>query len=268
MSACEDLPQELIVAIADNIQDDKKSLRAFSLVCKAWTNPARDHLFASWTIRDFYDRLEKIKTANIASTYTPYLRHLHLMVIDNRPKFWREVIPFLADFRTPRLQSLSLCSLTWHDLSSNEQSALLRRFESILSLQLSLYRENPPHDIATIICSFPRLRNLTLMPSWRECALPGLLPLSPELRLPERLSTLHVYQDSRLILECLCSIPEQLSIRTFRVLTRLTRPQDFDAVNMFLKALGPSLEAFGCHSDGMFMPSTPTIERFINLCRL
>jgi hypothetical protein len=50
MSACENLPQELILAIVDNVRDDKKSLKAFSLVCKAWTNPARDHLFASLTI--------------------------------------------------------------------------------------------------------------------------------------------------------------------------------------------------------------------------
>src|ERR1700730_5438708 len=106
MSACEKLPQELIAAIVDNIRDDNESLGTFSLVCKAWTSPARDHLFASLTIKD--QNIGKIKTANIASTYTPFLRDLHLESLNNHHEFWHELIPFLADFRTPRLRSLEL----------------------------------------------------------------------------------------------------------------------------------------------------------------
>jgi hypothetical protein len=261
MPACENLPQELIVAIVDNIRDDKKSLETFSLVCKAWTNPARDRLFASLAILDVDDDLDKIKAANIASTYTPFLRHLHLRSWDNHRTFWHEVVPFLADFRTPRLRSLSLCYLAWHDLSPDERSALLRRFDSIVSLRLSLHKQ----DTSTIICSFPRLRNLTLTPSFDKCASPGPSPLSPELRLPERLSTLHIlyfYQDYRLFLEWLGSIPEQLSIHTVRVTLRCLSPHDLDNVNTFLKASGPSLEVFDCSSDGAFIRSVPVADSF------
>jgi hypothetical protein len=264
MSACENLPQELIMAIAHNIQDDKKSLGAFSLVCKAWTDPARDHLFASLNIYNI-DRLEKIKAANVTATYTPFLRHLYLSSRGDCHIFWHKVIPFLVDFSTPRLQSLTLNHFPWHSLSLDERSALLRRFESIVSLWLSLYTQDTPNDVQTIICSFPQLRELDLLPSLLTCALSGPLLWSPELRFPERLSTLRVYyfdQDCRLVLEWLRSIPEQLSIHTLRLYLRRLLPQDADTINLFLKALGPSLEVFLCNFDGMLIPSAPTVELF------
>jgi hypothetical protein len=249
MSAYENLPQELIAAIADHIQDDKESLKAFSLVCKAWTYPARDHLFASLTISNVHD-LKKIKAANITSTYTPFLRHLRLIDL-YRNTFWHEVIPFLADFRTPRLRLLQLSGWRWHSLSPDERSAFLSRFESIVSLRLGLFEQTTPNDVATIICAFPHLRKLLLLPSVYKCLLPGQTPLAPQLRLPERLSALYViylYQDYQLFLEWLGSIPEQLSIHTLHLSLRWISPQDIVSVNVLLKALGPSLEVFWCNS--------------------
>jgi hypothetical protein len=235
----------------------------FSLVCKAWTNPARDHLFASLAIFD--DNLEEIKAANIISTYSPFLRDLSLACFNNHRKFWQDVILFLADSRTPRLRSLALVYLTWQSLSPNQRSAFLRRFESIVSLELRLCKQDTLNDIPTIICSFPHLRQIILGSSLHRCALPGRSPSSPELRLPERLSTLrvrYVCQDYRLVLEWLCSIPERLLIHTLHLSMSWLAPQDLDTVNMFLKALGPSLEVFGCHSESMFIPSAPTVELF------
>jgi hypothetical protein len=208
------------------------------------------------------DRIERIKAANIAATYTPFLRHLKLTAVSDTA-FWHEVIPFLADFRTPRLRSLEVHQLQWHALSPDERSAFLRRFESIISLTLSLQRQNASSDIATIICSFPHLRELILMQSLHRCALSGPSPSSPKLRLPERLSTVrivYVYLDYRSVLEWLSSIPEQLSIHTFRLGLHRPLPQDVDIVNMFLKALGPCLEVFGCNSGGMLIRSAPTFK--------
>jgi hypothetical protein len=215
------------------------------------------------TIFDYDDRFEKMKAANIASTYAPFLRHLHLTSWGHVYRFWQEVIPFIADFKTPRLQSLALSNFAWHSLSPTERSAFLSRFESIISLRLSLYCQTPPIDVATIIYAFPHLQKLFLMPSLHRFALPGPSPLSPRLRLPERLSTLHVLhldQDCLFVLEWLCSIPEQLSIHTLRIFTNFLCPQELDTVNRFLKTLGPSLEVFRYDSDGMFIPSAPTVE--------
>jgi hypothetical protein len=209
------------------------------------------------SILDVDDRFEKMKAANIISTYAPFLRHLHLESWGHVDRFWQEVIPYLGDLKTPRLQSLALRNFAWHSLSRTERSAFLSRFELIISLRLSL--QTTSNDIPTIICSFPHLRKLFLMPTLHRFALLGPLPLSPRLRLPERLSTLHVlYVDHncRLVLEWLCSIPEQLSIHTFRIFSNRLRPQESDTVNKFLKTLGPSLEVFLYNSDGMFMPST------------
>jgi hypothetical protein len=271
MSACENLPQELIAAIVDNIRDDKKSLEAFSLVCKAWTTHAREHLFASFTIVNHDGDLEEIKAANIASTFTPFLRHLHLTSWAHDHEFWHEVVSFLADFRTPRLRSLTLTNFAWHSLSPNQinqRSAFLRRFESIISLQLSLYKQTTSSDIATIICSFPYLQKLCLVPNLHKHALPGPSPFSSELRLPEWLSTLrvlYVYLDFRSVLEWLASVPEQLSIHTLHLSMGSLLPRDLDNINIFLKALGPSLEVFAYdyRDDGMFMPfALITVELF------
>jgi len=253
MSTCENpsLPQELLLAIVDNIREDKKSLKAFSLVCKAWTDAARDRLFASLNISNL-EGLEKIKAANIASSYAPHLRHLQLTAFYFHHKFWQDVIPFLADFTTPRLQNLTLTELAWHSLSADERSALLRRFESIVSLELSLYQQDTSNEIASIICSFPHLDTLILRPSLHRRVILGPTPSSPELRLPKRLSTLRVSyfsHDYRFVLEWLGSIPEQLSIHTFYITMGGLLPHDVDSVNKFLKALGASLEVLECETD-------------------
>jgi hypothetical protein len=70
MSACENLPQELIAAIADRIQGDKEALKIFSLVCRAWTNAAHAHLFATLAIHQHC--IDKLNDVNFTSTYTPF----------------------------------------------------------------------------------------------------------------------------------------------------------------------------------------------------
>jgi hypothetical protein len=59
-------------------QDDRKSLEAFSLVCKARTNPARDHLFTSLSISELKGGIGQIKAANVMSAFTPFLHDLCL----------------------------------------------------------------------------------------------------------------------------------------------------------------------------------------------
>jgi hypothetical protein len=259
-SACEKLPQELIAGIADNIRDDNESLEVFSLVCKAWTNPAHYHLFASLTIRDMND-LRNIKRANIAPAYAPFVRELRLASSKDHHKFWREVIFFLADFRTPRLRSLDLRSLTWHSLSPTHRSVFLSQFKSIVSLQLKLYKQGTSPDIATIVCSFPHLQKLILLKSRVKDSCPRPSPVLPELRLPQQFSTLcatYMRQDHQLFLGWLASIPQQLSIRTLDLLLHSIGLQDAMTVQEFFKALGPSLEVLRCNT-GMFMLPTPII---------
>jgi hypothetical protein len=90
---------------------------------------------------------------------------------------------------------------------------------------------------------------------------------SPELRLPEHLSILSVMymnQDHRLFLRWLGSIPEQLSIHTLDLSLYSTDRQDAFTVNVFLKALGPSLEVFRCNAGMLILP-TPTIGLIKNI---
>ncbi|KAI0074712.1 hypothetical protein K474DRAFT_1566573, partial [Panus rudis PR-1116 ss-1] len=39
------IPPEIVDTIIDHLYDDRDSLRACSLVCKTWLDPARHHLF-------------------------------------------------------------------------------------------------------------------------------------------------------------------------------------------------------------------------------
>jgi hypothetical protein len=202
-----------------------------------------------------------LNIADFTSAYTPFLRHLHLFF--RTQDRWREVMPLLANFRTPRLRSLGLTDLAWHSLSPDQRSAFLRRFDLIVSLRLNLFSRNITNDVTTIISSLPHLRTLFLESSVRFPTSPGPLPVSPEFRLPERLSTLHLkdcYQNYRLFLEWLSSIPEQLSVHNLHLTMSSPQPQDFDTVNMFMKALGPSLEVFSCNSTSMFISSAPKVE--------
>ncbi|PIL34452.1 hypothetical protein GSI_03228 [Ganoderma sinense ZZ0214-1] len=52
-----DLPQELTDAIVDYLHDDRASLQACALVCGAWLDPSRFHLFRSLTVSQ-YGRLK------------------------------------------------------------------------------------------------------------------------------------------------------------------------------------------------------------------
>jgi hypothetical protein len=265
MSACENLPQELIAVIVDNIRDDTATLKTFSLVCRAWTNAARDHLFATLTIHDRC--IGRMRNADFTSTYTPFLRHLHLFLPGQDP-CWREVIPLLADFRTPRLRSLIVSALRWRSLLPSEQSAFISRFRSIVCLQLNIYLVNQLTDFATITCSLPHLEELILRPTGLRApyAWEDPLPLSSLLRLPERLSTLDVFYDHRgygYFLEWLCSIPEQLSIHTLYLTLDGLFPRDLEHINEFLKVLGTSLEVFQCwnyENCGMFRFPVPILE--------
>ena len=52
-SRCHDLPQELTDAIVDHLHDDRPSLQACALVCSAWLDPSRYHLFRSLTVSQY-----------------------------------------------------------------------------------------------------------------------------------------------------------------------------------------------------------------------
>jgi hypothetical protein len=255
----ERLPQELIAAIVDNIWDDKKSLKAFSLVCKAWTNPARDHLFATLTISDIYHGHRSSDLSDLISIFAPFLRHLELFSIfySYKHTFWQKVIPLLVDFRSPRLRTLTFDGVTWPSITPSDRSAFLSRFGSIISLQLDASRMTLA-EVADFICSLPHLETLILKGRVVDCRVPPAS--SPRLHLPERLSTLGVYcylGDYPPFLDWLLSFPQQPCLRTlhFRTLCMFGA----DHFNKLFKTLGPSLEVIRCGTFGakcMLMPPT------------
>src|ERR1700730_10281954 len=85
----------MIEAIIDPLHNHKPSLRACSLVCKAWTHPARLHLLSRLTIK------WPLQPATL-----PYVRHLRIDVDVPGTPIWDNVIPLHIGFR--RIVSLSI----------------------------------------------------------------------------------------------------------------------------------------------------------------
>ena len=155
-------PIELIEAIIDHFHSDKTSLKACSLVCKAWTSRARFHLFACLKLRrrDVETFINSSSRINIAHV----VRHLRLRVsggfwvTDSDP--WDEIIPRLVDFHNVR--HLGLFDLTLGSSKSSICLALVGQFAHIVDLRLTRVEWPSFASIALVICAFPSLETLGL----------------------------------------------------------------------------------------------------------
>jgi hypothetical protein len=262
MVACREhlhFPPELIAAILDCLQDDKKALSACSLVCHAWIVLARDHLFADLTINA--RRLHRMTTSIFNLTYAPFIRHLRINCpsVRHRSAFWHYAVPLITTLTFPRILSLSVTHLV--ACSFDKQLAFLRQFSLVASLTLDIVKLNRFADLVEILRCFPRLEHLNvkslgLWESWDTPGGPQPLPLS---HLPSTLSTLHLpYLDDGddLLLMWLLSFPEPVLLRSLHIRAFFLSQGGCDRINNLLPSLGPSLEVFQCgtsYTTGTFV---------------
>jgi hypothetical protein len=145
----------MIEAILDHLHDNKKSLRACSLVCKNWIHPARRLLFSRWTM-DLY-RAEIDWSLRI-STALPFLRHIYINSYDGRQD-WDANLPLLVE--PNHVQSLHLfCPFGF--LAVRASSTLLHNLSGVVNLRLEWITFNDVPTLVGFVCGFPHLQTLSI----------------------------------------------------------------------------------------------------------
>ena len=227
----ERLPPELIEGIFDYLQQDKRVLKACSLVCKAWLYPAYRRLF--YDTRLSWDRLRIAFDPRSKSTAAPFIRRLHLWYDSIRA--WNEISPSLDGFHS--VTSLSIAQLRWDD--SEVRLAISNRFIAIVRLELQIVLTTTFSELAQMICTFRCLEKLII--GITACIV--LDKASPLLCLPQHLHALELDgPNSTEIVEWLSSFGQDLTLRN--VCFWNFHHHHYQVINTLLRVLGPSLESF------------------------
>ena len=155
------LPIELAEAIIDHLRSDGSSLKACSLVCKAWTHRARFNLFARL---ELYARTAKRMLSSESRTkMMPFIRQLHLIgswdgAAETHPL--DEIVPILADFH--HVRRVELFAFDLENSTSPISGVLASQFTHIVALHLIGANFLSFASFASVICAFPSLETLAL----------------------------------------------------------------------------------------------------------
>jgi hypothetical protein len=218
----------------DDLQDDKPSLKACSLVCKAWTNPSRLHLFASATLK-----------WPLQPAAFPFVRHL-LILIDLswrlffRAPTWDRIIPLLVGFHRVTSLEVNLCGLSLDVINTQTWLTLSKNFSSVVSLSLEYFSSTDASSLAQVFCAFHHLRKLSLHGSMSST--PTELVSTTTFRLPSDLDTFTLEtMDVNTMLEWLVSLPVRPTLRAVRL--RYLHDKDVAVFHRFIRAVGDDLES-------------------------
>ena len=254
------VPIELVEAIIDHLQSDEKSLKACSLVCKAWTHRARFNLFARLNLHA--GNAEKILSSESRIKMMPFIRRLCL--IRNwdgatKTRAWDEIVAMLIDFHNVRC--LELINVDLVNSAFPICGVLASQFTHIVALHLIGANFLSFDSFENVVCAFPCLETLAL------CNVDWWTPTLPveSLNLPRALRAVQLMgYDNHTILTWLLSLDPIPALRTFYLYH--VALQDDKIAGECLNALSSSLQAFACsrrlfnYDDGMFTPS-------ISVCR-
>ena len=232
----------MVDAILGNLHSDKRSLKACSLVCKAWTYPARLQLFSELTICPTDDAESHLREAAMF----PFVRRLN---VKNRRTRWHSLLPQLIGLK--RITSLHLSNIAvdcWnsralsapHDLSR----VVVLSLEDVFFINVIAF--------AQFICAFPYLQTLSIEGAFMSTNAGLELPLTNAFRLSPDLVSLEVrFIQMDVLLEWFLS----LAVHPAFCSVCLHDVWKYDVVffGKFLAALGDSMKHFSfstCLNDG------------------
>jgi len=240
----ERLPLELIEAIFDSLQQDKRALMVCSLVCKAWLHPSYRRLFNDARLN--WDQLRSafgnyLLDPRPVSIAAPFIRRLHIRC-DSTDQ-WNFDFLLYGGFHS--ITSLSLNTFRLDKIYPAMQRTIVDRFKTITRLHLQKVVTSSFSKLARLICAFRCLENLILGKTvWYKSNKP-----SRSLRLPPRLHALEFDGDKFTgILEWLGSFGQALTLRNVSFLKPCE--DHYQVINTFLRVLGPSLESFRIRLEG------------------
>jgi hypothetical protein len=261
------LAPELIDVVIDHLYNDARALKACSLVCKAWTQTARYHLFdrplligqGQWTKR---------KILLQSNSVVPLIRDIWFTGrwgVENA-QFWDSLPLSCISAQFHNLETLRFLDIPWYQISSQARSSLLAPFSGVHVTNLSL-SGIPDIFISYIVSALPSLVCLVgnILRSWTGTV--DLEPISFRNRIPATLriirlrtwnlsgseSGIHAVLDRFLISDNLPAI-HTVALRQINLV-------DIQSINLFIAALGPALETFICDAaPNQGMPSFSTCD--------
>jgi hypothetical protein len=222
----------MIEAILDHLNDDKPSLKACSLVCKAWTHPAHLHLFATSALK-----------WPLQPAAFPFVRHFRITMdvplCDGAPT-WDDVLPLLVGFHRIISLKVDAWEQSLNPISAQTWLALGNTFSRVVSLSLLNFKSNDMSSVAQIICAFPCLRKLSICMSIYstipEPSFATTFGLSPHL------DTVELNAASlAAVLEWLLSLPVRPTLRTVRLYSLLD--EHLASFHRFIRVFGNGLES-------------------------
>jgi len=227
------------MAFIDQLHNDKPTLKACSLVCKAWTHPARLHLLSTVTVQK-----------PLQPAVFPYVRHLNLRIGVNEASIWDEIMTLLVGFH--RIVSLNIVlpfsyppdlmnAQSWSTLGENFSAVTSLCFES----ESSRFVFDNATSFARMVCAFPRLQKLRMRStvlSTSTAALQAELPSATTLRLSPDFHTLDIgHNGIGVVLDWLLSLPTPPALR--HIYLSNIEDGDLAAFHKFIRVLGDGLES-------------------------
>ena len=174
------LPPELFDLIVDHLCDKPIALRACCLVSKSWIHRTRKHLFAYVEFDGFTPCIQSWMRAFPDPSNSPahYTRSLSTRGFKSVTTAAMDARAWVRSFR--HLVHLAVATHGAQDESRVSLAQLKRLSPTLRSLHLCHYRIPLP-EIIDLICSFPLLKDLSLIYLWDECDTDGWnVPPSPK----------------------------------------------------------------------------------------
>ena len=243
------LPIELCEFVIDHlsIYDDKATLHACSLTCKAFLHASRYHLFYHVQLTDRQaTRFLDIILCSTHSSTSPcaYVRKLTISKWGHGDLRWlNEALPFLA-ISLLKVTILELYLLQWSQLDDAAKTAILSGFEDVKHLTIAFSLFETPEQMNQFIASFPSMIDLTCSETcWGE----DRALVTPRIPLPRSLTTITLDGSQSEFFDQLISLNPHHGVRA---LNFYNGTNDTKRLGNLLQTLGSSLEHVGLPKQG------------------
>ncbi|PSS35371.1 hypothetical protein PHLCEN_2v1666 [Hermanssonia centrifuga] len=258
------MPQELVEAVIDLVQDDRQALKACSLTSRRWTHRSREHLHKTVTIKlcasDLSiprQRFKRIWALCTLPGITEYAREVHLCGLSKRvagqlpgqeaPRevqhtpeelFWF----VLGHFK--HISSLIVSHLSFHIFTREQKDRLWTAFPLVKRLILKSTNFQNGEDFVSYLAQLPLLSRLSMRSvHWFDADLPASsMALLPGNTPGSNLSSLELCHGSSKEINCLASWLGALMSPRVESLHIIHPLGDLNGLSSLYRAIGSPLK--------------------------
>lgn len=196
------VPPELSDYIIDFLYDDRPTLKACSLISRAWYPAARYHLYRKVSLPSFQSCItyrSLIENSLTLASYTREVKIANALPLAPRNKGQtdaaREELSHCWAFVFPALTALTRLELSFLSIHPTLGINLIQHLNTVNDLSLQYCRFETFADFAAVFCSFPALQSCVLRGvSWTGHAVAASPSDGTGLMFP-RLTTLNLGRD-------------------------------------------------------------------------